>query len=1424
MSFVAVTSPADRIFSGKSMMSQLCRKFDWSKTPMGPPETWSPSLQTATSLCLVCQLPLFLFCGDEHIVLYNDAYAPTFGKKHPSALGTPGEVAWAEIWPVIGPWVKSVYETGESCAYEDLCLILNRSGFPEETYHSFSYSAVGLESGTICAVLVSVAETTNKVIGKRRLQFRNELSRAFSSVESTQDVWQRSLNVCKSNKVDLPFVMLYAVNANGEACEEGKLSSKTVRLVGTTGGIDNEHVLCGCGEEGSEASRDDWWGFSRDWDRRDCKIVDIREFCDCTSAANHRTSLPMAEHWKDRVCTHAVVVPIFGPIVENPVGFFVSGVNPLRNFDEDYRDFILVMVEQIASAISAARALESERRRSEELANLDRAKTTFFSNVSHELRTPLSLMIGPLADVVQYSKEKMYDPEIKHRLSLIDRNCQRLLRMVNNLLDFARIEAGRSQSVFCPQDVCRLSLEISSLFDSLMRKGGLTFTFRASDAVLEDPVVYVDRSLWEKIVCNLLSNAFKFTLEGFVSMTLDVRIDAAGLKWLQVDIQDSGCGIREEDRLHVFERFYRIEGSDGRSFEGTGIGLALTQELVKLHGGYIDVDSELGRGSCFSVNIPYGNLHLPRDRIFENQSDNVVHSVHSSAGLGAVKEASLWIETENSSCRSSIDETMSVTDQGESLFLQDKYRMSSRSSSPELNTKSRSSFLSGLRHSRILVADDNADMRSYMQSVLQPFWAVETANDGIEAYEKLLSGGFDLLLSDVMMPRLDGYGLIDRVRSNEALQTTPIILLSARAGEEAKVEGLRLGADDYLVKTAFSAKELLARVRNHLELRHLRSALENEVEKRTKQLVQVNESLQREVEERIRAEKALAASEKRYRLLLAVSPVGLVHADTAGIPNYANPFTQALFEKTESEICAGFWIQSIHPDYQQTVAAAWVNYVQRVHEEFHFQPFHITYPIVKSSERLCWVFVQGIPEFHENTHESIGFILTVTDITDQKVAEDERLLASTKAEEEQRSRALEAELNRKKLQDFIDTLSHEVRNPLSGTILNLEQQSELADKLMVLHSEFSMSGVDTDLADQLSVVILELKETVLAIQLCSNHQRNIFNQVIELSALENSKVRLQISSFSLQAAIREAVSMHDAVSAKKSITLVPDVPVGDYFVESDIVRFKQVLINLISNAIKYNRIGGMVRVRLEVQSSSTEYPVTIRVQDSGPGFTNEEKSKLFDRFSQLSRSHGGMDVAVHENSSGLGLAISKGIVSLFGGAIDVHSVLGEGSTFVVALPWKVSAVSPGCRRPSANIAANLANSSPFPMATSHPSERILVVDDNLISQKALHRLLTRRGYVCEVANDGEEAVLQFEMFRPDVIFMDLEMPRLSGLEATEQIRRIEEERNLEPVRIFAISGYARDETQAEAVAAGCDGYLAKPFRPEDLQRVIHQGR
>jgi len=728
---------------------------DWSASPLGPPAHWPHSLRTVVRILLTSRYAMWMGWGPDLTFLYNDAYARmTLGAKHPWALGRPAREVWEEIWPQIGPRIEKVLTTGEATWDERLLLFLERSGYREETYHTFSYSPLPNDRGEICGHLCVVTEETERAIDERRLAVLKELGGHLAVAKGEGDVLDAAGRALETDSRDLPFSIIYLFSADGRASLVASAGIDEAGAVPRELALRDLAAAWGVGGDGS-------WGEPRE--------VPAPAFA----------TWP-ARPW-ERQSDSVFIVPIRQQGQPVPAGVFIAGVNPFRRIDEKYRSFVNLFVGQLTAGLANARAYEEERRRNDALAAIDRAKSAFFSNVSHEFRTPLTLMLGPTEDALNEPDGALRGENLR----TVYRNEVRLLRMVNALLDFSRIEAGRVQPFFEPVDLSALTVELAGAFRSAVERGGLRFEVECPPL---PAAVYVDRQMWEKVVLNLLSNAFKFTFEG----SIRVQLSSADGRIVLV-VADTGVGIAIDQQPRVFERFHRIEGVRARTHEGTGIGLALVHDLVQLHGGTIAVDSEPGRGTTFTVTMPAGCDHLP--------AGQVADGARPAAALGAaafVIEAERWLPGAHDDARVAPPSPGALSAVAEDA-------------------------------PRILLVDDNADMRDYLTRLLRTRWQVDVAGDGDEALAQVRRRRPALVLSDVMMPKLDGFGLLRELRADPATRDVPVILLSARAGEESRVEGMDAGADDYLVKP-FSARELLARVATQLEVQRLGRRLAQERE------------------------------------------------------------------------------------------------------------------------------------------------------------------------------------------------------------------------------------------------------------------------------------------------------------------------------------------------------------------------------------------------------------------------------------------------------------------------------------------------------------------------------------------------------------------------------------------------------------------
>lgn len=750
--------PADRlttVFDADGEVGPDLAGVRWADTPLGPPEDWPQSLRTAVSILLSSRFPMWMAWGPDLTFFCNAAYRrDTLGRKYPWALGRPAREVWAEIWPDIGPRIDRVLSTGQATWDAALLLFLERSGYQEETYHTFSYSPLRDDDGEVVGMLCVVSEDTQQVISERQMATLRDLGSDPSVVRTEEEIMGFAERQLGHNLRDLPFTLTYLFDDDGGA-----------RLAGATG-IAAGHAIApsrvGAGDDGG-------WPLEQPA-RGETTVVALD--------ADRHADLPTGQ-WRAPP-TRALVVPLQQQ-GGSPIGFLVAALNRYRPLDDTYRGFVTLVAGHIAAGIGSARNYQAQQQRAEELAELDRAKTTFFSNISHEFRTPLTLILDPVAEL--RTRSQNLDDRAREELDIVWRNGLRLAKLVNTLLDFSRIEAGRMQANFAPVDLGAVTAELASVFRSAIERAGLTFTV---DCASLDESVYLDRDMWEKVIFNLLSNALKFTFTGGISV--GVARDGAEAV---VTVSDTGVGVPTAETPRLFERFHRIENVRARSNEGSGIGLALVKELIELHGGHITAASTEGAGTTFTIRLPFGAAHLPADAIAPATDER-------TAAGGAepyLEEALRWLPGRGD-----------VPARG----------------APSAVPGAATSTFPGTTP-RVLIADDNADMRDYVARMLRnDGYLVDAVTDGRLALDAARTDLPDLVISDVMMPQLDGLALVAALRSDPRTTAIPVLLLSARAGQEAAIEGLQAGADDYLVKP-FAAAELLARVRANVKLARLRN-------------------------------------------------------------------------------------------------------------------------------------------------------------------------------------------------------------------------------------------------------------------------------------------------------------------------------------------------------------------------------------------------------------------------------------------------------------------------------------------------------------------------------------------------------------------------------------------------------------------------
>jgi signal transduction histidine kinase/DNA-binding response OmpR family regulator len=1178
-----------------------------------------------------------------------------------------------------------------------MLLLLERSGFKEETYHTFSYSPLFDDAGAIAGMFCVVVEETERVINERRLETLRKVAQSASATKTEDELFDAVAAQLGENRFDLPFTLSYLFDDPGAAA----------RLVALSG-IGPDHPLAADLPNIADAP----WPVEGIASGARPAIVDTRtdRFADLPTGA-----------W-DKPPEKAMIVPFAQQTHDTAAaGFMIVGLNPYRALEQGYEGFVTLLAGQIAAALANSRAYEEERKRAEALAEIDRAKTAFFSNVSHEFRTPLTLMLGPLEDILAASGPADGDA-VKSQVELAHRNGVRLLRLVNSLLDFSRIEAGRVQARFVPTDLAAFSAEIASSFRSAMEKAGLELTIDSSP--LPEPV-YLDRDMWEKILLNLLSNAFKFTFDGGVSV--DVGASADG-KFAEIRVRDTGIGVAEEELPRLFERFHRIEGAQGRTFEGSGIGLALVQELVKLHGGTITAESTSGVGTTFIIRLAFGTEHLPQGYV-GGQTD----STRSSNAAAFVEEALRWLpEPENIA--------------GE------------RGTAPLIEA-SENAPGAGMR---VVLADDNADMRDYVRHLLEAQgYAVEAVADGEEALKAARVSGPDLILSDVMMPRLDGFELLRAIRSEKALAGTPVILLSARAGEEAKIEGLDAGADDYLIKP-FAARELLARVSANIQMARTRREAAREV---------------------MRSEQRFLMTNDRLGVALSSGGIAVFDLDIeAQRAIVLGPLTQ-FFGVSEDDAAKGLPLQvfadGIDPADRKRVLAA-IAYSVRTGK-----PYEVEYRVI-GGDRSRRVVARGGPRtLSDGTTRFIGAVI---DISREKEAEERLQLLNSELEERvaaevgERVKAEDALRQAQKMEavgQLTGGVAHDFNNLLTIIIGGLDTIRRSGPK----------DNARLSRAIDMAIQGAQRAATLTARLLAFSRRQPLEPTPLDLNVVVRDSTEL------LHRTLGETIELEGVLAPRL------------WLVEVDQNQLESAILNLAVNARDAMPDGGKLTIEtantmLDESSTATDSEVVpgeyavVSITDSGVGMPKAVIDRAFEPFYTTKDAGKG---------TGLGLSMVYGFVKQSGGHIAIQSEQGQGTTVKLYFP-----------RYRGETLEQLRASTDTPVTWGNRDEVVLVVEDNDDVRSYSVMILNELGYRVLQAGDAEAAIKILQrQGRIDLLFTDVVLPGRTGRMLADEAIAIRPD-----LRVLFTTGYSRDAIVHQGRLDPGVRLITKPFTFEQLAARI----
>ena len=1087
------------------------RAFDWSQTPLGPVGGWPQSLRSAISICTGSRFPIAIYWGRELTLLYNDAWRPIAGDKHPWALGRGAAEVWPEIWEAIAPRFQQVLDTGESIYLEDGLLLMHRHGYTEECYFNYSFSAILGEGGAVEGIFNAVVETTLRVISERRTALLRELGERIGGLRSVDDACVATARLMADDGRDAPFCLIYLV-------DEERQAARLVAAAGVEAGDPAAPAEIPFDRAGAAP-----WPLGDLLATRDVHVV--------TGLRAKGVTLP-GRPWPEAVDA-ALIAGCAAGSDGHPLAFLVAGASPRRAVDDEYRQFVARAAGHLALALSAAQAYDLERRRADALAEIDRAKTAFFSNVSHEFRTPLTLLLGPTEEALASPGRALSGDS----LDTVYRNGLRLLKLVNALLDFSRLEAGRMAAAFEPTDLAQLTADLASSFRSAFQRAGLQFHVHA--APLSGPV-FVDRAMWETILFNLLSNALKFTFEGRVSVELTEADGQARLA-----VRDSGIGIARADLPRLFERFHRIEGARARTHEGSGIGLALTNDLVRLHGGTCTVDSAPGEGTTVTVAMRLGAAHLPAERVGPPRSEGA-----GSSAKAFVVEALRWLPNGEGEGDARAPLAFAMNGTADAMLADD------------LTTAP----------GRVLVVDDNADMRAYLTRLLQRRWTVEAVSDGAAALTAARQQPPDLVLSDVMMPHHDGFALLRALRADPETAWIPVVLLSARAGEEARIQGMQAGADDYLVKP-FSSRELVARV--NAQMRLARAARERQ------------ELLARERDAR---QEADLQKQHLYSLFMQAPLAIVVLRGPEHVIELANPFVCGIWGRRHRDVINRPLFEAL-PELRSQV---WKGLADQVYASGQAQSGSETAAQFRrrGDGALDTRYLNFAYTPLRNPHGEVdGLLVIASDVTDQVVARRE--ISGLREAAEAANRAKD---------EFLAMLGHELRNPLAPILTALQL--------------LKLRGVDA----------AERERGIIERQV--KHLVSLVDDLLDVSRITRGKIELRRATVETADVVARAIEMSSPLLEQQRHDLRVDVPRTGLTVHADAGRLAQVVANLLTNAAKYTEPGGTISVIGRAEGEE----VVLVVRDTGIGIDPEMLPRIFDLFAQerqtLERSQGGLGLGL----------------------------------------------------------------------------------------------------------------------------------------------------------------------------------------------------
>ena len=1019
---------------------------------------------------------------------------------------------------------------------------------------------------------------------------------------------------------------------------------------------------------------------------------------------------------------------------------------------------------------------------------LDKLKSQFFANISHELRTPLMLILGPAEKMLA---GRDLTRELRQNLEIVERNARFLYRHVADLLDISKLESGHMTMAYTDADAASLTRFVVSMFESIASEKHIAFETDLPPLVKAQ----LDPDKYQRIVLNLLSNAFKFTPgAGSVRLSLDTDGDQIVLQ-----VQDSGPGIPELMREAVFEPFRQLEDHATRSHGGTGLGLAIVSEFTALHRGTVNVSDAPGRGALFEVRLP--RLAPPGTALTKEPTrlDNEVH-------------------------RQAVDELTSV-------------QIAPCAFAP----------VAGHRAKLVLVVEDNPEMNHFIASSLSEHYGVATAFDGEEGLAKAVSLLPDLIITDIMMPKMSGDRLVEELRANGATEQIPVVVLSAKSDDGLRVKMLNGNVYDYIIKP-FSMDVLLARIKGILARSSLFEAQraemaaiveytsdaitgesldgvitswnpgaevmfgyaaqeaigqgaslyfaselhsedvlqkilreENRVElesvctKKGGMVFPVSVTISpiknsqgravgisritRDITERKNTELALHAKTEELDRFFSLNLDLLCIADTSGHFRKLNPQWEKSLGYSLQELEGCVFIDLLHPDDVEATKQAMSRLVGGE-------------TVVDLENRYrC---KDGTYRWIEWRSSAVGknIYAAARDITQRRANEEELLAAKRMAENANAAKST-----------FLANMSHEIRTPLNGIIgmLQLIQTTPLNAE----QAEYAELAVHS-----------------------SKRLTRLLSDILDISRIEADRIAINSAPFELAAALKQVAELFIPVSLQSGVRLtvhldprLPKVVVGD------VSRLEQILTNLVGNALKFTSRGMVSLEAYPLSADGQTCRVLFAVEDTGIGIPSDKIGVLFEPFTQVDNGY----KRTHQGA-GLGLSICKRLVELMGGHIEIDSEEGRGTVVHFCIPFGYPS------RRDVPPEEDTVSARPRPIV----APRLLLAEDDQVTQTSIQRLLEKAGYVVEVVENGVQALRSLRSGGFDMVLMDIQMPVMDGMEAVRRIRSGEAGSDNAGIPIVALTAYAMAGDREKFLQAGMNAYVGKPVEFDVLREILEQ--